>query len=160
MLRQLTASCSDCGITSDIIDMQLFACFSELEPHVTYRAGLEGTSETDSSSLISLIEKWVSNEPKISVSGLLMNVDAKCSVEISSFNEGECSMNNAQVTVDSTHEPSADSAGNSNSLEAIIGGTVAAILMIAISITIVLALIQKYRRGHFKRTKLVVHQTK
>ena len=34
VIRILTASCADCGITSDIIDMELFACFSQ--SHVTY----------------------------------------------------------------------------------------------------------------------------
>ena len=61
MLDQLTASCSDCGITSDIIDRQSFSCYPESPTYVTYRARLEGTSETDSGSLISLIEDRVSN---------------------------------------------------------------------------------------------------
>ena len=59
VLEELTDSCSDCDITSDIIDKQSFSCFSESLTYVTYRARLEGTSETDSGSLISLIEEWV-----------------------------------------------------------------------------------------------------
>ena len=75
MLNQLTASCADCGITNDIIDKELFRCFPDSPSHVTYRARLQGTSETDSGSLISLIEKWVSNGADIGVTGLHMTVD-------------------------------------------------------------------------------------
>ena len=91
VLRILTSSCGDCGITGDIIDMQSFACFPESPSHVTYRARLQGTPDTDSGSLISLIECWVDDGASIVVTGLLMKVDSKCSVQISSFNEGECS---------------------------------------------------------------------
>ena len=91
VVDQLTASCAECHITSDIIDKQSFSCFPDSPSHVTYRARLQGTSETDSGSLISLMEKWVSDGATIVVTGLLMKVDTKCSVEISSFNDGECS---------------------------------------------------------------------
>ena len=150
VIRILTASCTDCDITADIIDIELFACFSE--SHVTYRARLQGTSETDSSSLISLIEKWVDNNPNIGISGLLFQVDAKCSVEIASFDEGECS--ETMKSPDSTPGPNAgptesttDSADNSISPELIIGGTVALILIIAISIIGMVPILRCCRRN-------------
>ena len=90
VLEELTDSCSDCDITSDIIDKLSFSCFPESPTYVTYRARLEGTSETDSGSLISLIEEWVSGGASIIVTGVLMTVDSECSVAISSFREGEC----------------------------------------------------------------------
>ena len=90
VLEELTDSCSDCGITNDIIDKQSFSCFPESPTYVTYRARLEGTSETDSGSLISLIEEWVSGGASIIVTGVLMTVDSECSVAISSLSEGEC----------------------------------------------------------------------
>ena len=169
VVRILTASCADCGITSDIIDMELFACFSE--SHVTYRARLQGTSETESSSLISLIEKWVDNNPNIGIAGLLIKVDSKCSVEISSFNEGECFETPETVpdptpspkfNVDSTPGANAgptdsntDSAGNTISSGPIIGGIVAVlvIFIVPISLIIVVILILKYRRGDSKKIK-------
>ena len=58
--------------------------------YVTYRARLEGTSEIDSSSLISLLEKWVSGKASISVTGILVTVDPDCPVAILSLNEEEC----------------------------------------------------------------------
>ena len=90
VLEVLKNSCSDCGITNDLIDEQKFSCFSESPTYVTYRARLEGTSETDSGSLISLIEEWVSGGASIIVTGVLMTVDSECSVAISSLSEGEC----------------------------------------------------------------------
>ena len=90
MLEELTDSCADCGITNDIIDNQQFSCFPESPTYVTYRARLDGTSETDSGSLISLIEEWVNGGTSIIVTGVLMTVDSECSVAISSLSEGEC----------------------------------------------------------------------
>ena len=136
-MDQLTPSCSDCGITSDIIDTQSFACYPESPTYVTYRARLEGTSESDSGSLISLIEDWVRGGASIIVNGVLMTVDSECSVAISSLNEGEC---------DTTSSTSSQSSSDN---VAIIGGTVAAVvivLIVAIAFVIVVALVLKNRR--------------
>ena len=124
VLEELTDMCPHCGITNDVIDKQLFACFSESPTYVTYRARLGGISETDSGSLISLIEEWVSGGASIIVAGVLMTVDSKCSVAISSLSEGEC------LTSDS-------SASSCSDTGAIIAGVVVIILIIAITIIIV-----------------------
>ena len=178
MVRKLTASCPDCGITSDIIDMQSFRCFPDSPSHVTYRARIQGTSETDSGSLISLLEKWVRGGADIIVTGLIMTVDTKCSAEVSSFSEEECleiilvstpgPTPSRKFIVDSTPGPNdgptdsntdstTDSAGNTISPGPIIGGIVAVlvILIIALSTTciIVVVLILKYRRGDSKKIK-------
>ena len=118
VVDQLTASCSDCDITSDIIDRQSFSCNPESPTYVTYRARLEGTSETDSGSLISLIEDWVRGGASIIVKGVRMTVDSECSVAISSLNEGEC---------DTTTSTSSSSSSNN---AAIIGGIVAAVVIV------------------------------
>ena len=137
VVDQLTASCSDCDITSDIVNKQSFACFPESPTHVTYRARLEGTSKTDSGSLISLIEDWVRGRPSIVVTGVLMTVDSKCSVAISSLSEGEC-----DTTTSST---------SSSNNTAIIGGIVAVVIVlivaIAVTVVIIVALVLKTRRG-------------
>ena len=157
VVKQLTASCTDCGISSDIIDEQSFACFPESPTHVTFRARLGGSSETDSGSLISLLESWVSGGATIIVTGVLMTVDAECSVAISSLSEGECSMTTTQPpdttastpsSTDSTGTPSSDSQTSTDNTAAVIGGVVAVILIIAITIIIIaiVALIMKSRR--------------
>ena len=144
VVDQLTASCSDCGITSDIIDTQSFSCNPESPTHVTYRARLEGTSETDSGSLISLIEDWVRGGPSIVVTGVRMTVDKKCSVAISSLSEGEC-----DTTTSST---------KSSNNTAIIGVIVAAVvivlsIVIAVTVVIIVALVLKNRRGNLSIKK-------
>ena len=105
VIGELTTLCATCGITDDIIDKQSFACSPEFPTYVTYRARLEGTSETDSGSLISLIEEWVSGGASIIVTGVLMTVDSDCSVAISSLSGGECSLSvtNSTTTTETSN---------------------------------------------------------
>ena len=175
VLEELTGSCAECGITSDIIGKLSFACYPKSPTHVTYRARLEGTSETDSGSLISLIDDWVSGGAGIIVTGVLMTVDSEYSVAISSLSERECSViqtpttnpttsstmttmdpttSSNMTTTDSTTNsgtaPSTDttaSTSSSDNTAAIIGGVVAVILIISIAITAIVALVMKNRRG-------------
>ena len=161
VLEELTGSCAECGITSDIIAKPSFACYPESPAHVTYRARLEGTSETDSGSLISLIDDWVSGVAGIIVTGVLMTVDSECSVAISSITERECSstqpdlttsgnMTTTDSTTNSGTAPSTEttaSTSSSDNTAAIIGGVVAVILIISIAITAIVALVMKNRRG-------------
>ena len=138
VVKELTASCAECGISSDIIDEQSFSCFPESPTHVTFRARLRGSSETDSVSLISLLESWVSGGATIIVTGVLMTVDAECSVAISSLSEGEC--------VPDTETTSSTSQSSTDNTAAIIGGVVAVVFIIALSIFGIVALILKSRR--------------
>ena len=177
VLERLSTSCVDCGIDSDIIDRQSFACYPESPTYVTYRARLEGTSETDSGSLISLMGEWVSGGASIIVNGVLMTVDSKCTVAISSLSEGECfpittrPPDTLPPTTDrptdtkppvtdnttDTQPPSPDSTtdtstaidlGSTDNTAAIIGGVVAVVLIIAITVIIVIVvLVMKNRRG-------------
>ena len=177
MLEQLAVTCAECGITSDIIDRESFTCFPESPTYVTYRARLEGTSETDSGSLISLIEKWVSGGASIIVTGVRMTVDSECLVAISSLSEGECSPITTQPpTTDTptdtkpsvidnttdTQTPSPDSntdtstaidLGSTDNTVAVIGGVVAVViaLIITIGITVIVivivVLVMKNRHG-------------
>ena len=169
LLDQLTSSCPDCGDV--VIDRQSFACYPESPTHVTYRTRLEGTSETDSGSLISLIEEWVRGGASIIVTGVLMTVDSECSVAISSLSEGECQppiTDPTVVSTDSTTEPTADTSAtdsatmattdsstdstdqsSSDNNTAIIGGVVAIAFIIAITfaITCIAMVYLRNRRG-------------
>ena len=155
VVDQLTASCSDCDITSDIIDRetQSFACYPESPTYVTYRARLEGISETDSGSLISLIEDWVRGGASIIVTGVLMTVDSECSVAISSLSEGEClsPTTEATTTINDASPSSSTSSQGSYDNAAIIGGTVAVVIVLIVAITlviiVVLRLVSKNRHG-------------
>ena len=143
-MDQLTDSCTDCGITSDITDKKSFSCYPESPTHVTYRARLEGTSETDSGSLISLIEDWVKGGASIIVTGVLMTVDKKCSVPISSLSEGECVLpttetltTTVEIVNDNSPTSFTSSEGSSDNA-AIIGGTVAIVIVLIVAITLVI----------------------
>ena len=123
--------------------MQLFACFTESPTHVTFRARLGGSSETDSSSLVSLLDSWVSGGATIIVTGILVTVDAECSVTISSLSEKECLSDQATTS------------SSSSSTSAIIGGVVAVVLIITIALTvfgIAALVILKRRRSKLSTT--------
>ena len=128
-------SCTDCGITSDIIDSESFSCSPESLMHVTYRARLKGTSVISSTALVSVIEDWVSGGSSVIVTGVRMTLDSECPVAISSLDEPEC------------QSPANESSSNN---VAIIGGIVAAViavLIISITVVIVVLLILRNRRG-------------
>ena len=147
-----------------MIDNQFFVCYPESPSFLTYRARLEGTRETDSDSLISLIEEWVRGGVSLIVTGVLMTVDPHCSVAISSPDQPECSpLSNTQPPTNSSSTSStetssvttADRSTGDDSLStttAIIGGVVVAIVLIivvAIVIIIIILLVLKSHRGGF-----------
>ena len=163
VIEELTASCVKCGIIKDIIDKQSFACFPESPTYVTYRARLEGTYETESGSLISLIDEWVSGGASIIVAGILMTVDSKCSVALRSLSEGQClpkqppttnpipsSPNATGSSSESTDGiPSTDS-GSSDNVAAIVGGIVAVILIIPIVIIVAIIAVVITMKGRHR----------
>ena len=120
VLNVLTQECSSC--TSDIISEANFTCDPESPTHVTYRARLEGTSETDSSYFISLIEAWVTMGTTVTVGGEILTVSPNCTVSIFSLEEELCTaaaFNNSGTTSDlpsnSTHNNSSIAATFNNS---------------------------------------------
>ena len=185
IIQILKAGCTECS--SDTLDEESFSCFEESPSFLTYRARLEGTSETDSSSLISLIEAWVrGGGASVIVTGVLMTVDSQCSVAISPLSELECSKpspppnepkpsptqtlppsmtpTKETSTEDSgTEDPTLSSqnsaAGNDNTA-AIIGGVVATVLIIVVAIVIVAiaALVLKNRRLTTKNAEELVQR--
>ena len=72
VVYQLKLSCSECSITTDIIDRQSFACYPDSPTFVTYRVRLEG-----SVPLVSVIEVWVRDGAGIIVAGILLTADSK-----------------------------------------------------------------------------------
>ena len=136
-MEQLISSCTDCN---DIIDMQSLDCGSESV--IIYRARLEGTSQRDSGSLISVIETWVTSGPSFIVTELLMTVDSQCTVVISSLSDhGDCTQ-----TITDTTASSSSSDSTSSDTAAIIGGVVA--VVIVVGIVIIVALVIKSCQTH------------
>ena len=147
-----------CDISTDIIDQESFDCSDSSSLHVTYRARLSDTPETDSLVLISHIEKWVSGGPNVRVQGVLMRIDHDCQVSIESFNDDLCTdMSITTTDSDSPTTASPSSQGSSDSTVAIIGGVVAVVLIIAVAIVIViisiLALVWKSCHGQLSIRK-------
>ena len=149
----LAASCSDCSITNDIIDKQSFSCYPESPSFLTYRARLEGTSERDSSSLVSLIETWVRGGATVIVTGVLMRVDTECPVAISSLGEKEClqilpslssaipttTVANVMSSITSTLPTGSDDAKNPSSSTVIIAVVVVIAVLIIGTLILVIA---------------------
>ena len=145
VLEVLTDSCPDCGDVT--IDQELFTCFPTYHTRVTYRARIEGTSETESTHLVSLLEEWVtSGEARITVAEIQMNVDPKCLVAIPSLTaKEECEALNPTTSGKPSSTMTPPSAENSPA--AIIGGVVAIIIIsLVTSIAVVVFVIVKRRQ--------------
>ena len=112
VLNVLTQECNSC--TSSIISEANFTCDPESPTHVTYRARLEGTSETDSSYFISLIEAWVTMGTTVTVGGEILTVSPNCPVSISSLEEELCTA----TTFNTTSESPSNSTHNNSSIAA------------------------------------------
>ena len=148
-MKQLQTLCGECA--PEMIDNHFFVCYPESPSHVTYRVRLEGTSERESDSLISLIEDWVSGGPGVIVTGVLMTVDSHCSVAISSLSEGECSPHSHPTSnVNGPTRPTgSDDEGTTTAIIAGAAAEVVIVLIIAITIAITL----KSRRGELSLKK-------
>ena len=142
-MEKLSALCPDCGVSEADIDKQSFSCYPESPSYVTYRARLEGTYETESGHLISLIEQWVADGAVVIVNEVLMKVDPKCSVVISGLSEEECILNEPAVS-------GQDDQTQSSTLPTAIGVVVAVVVLIittTIIIVIIAVLVLRNRRA-------------
>ena len=159
VVEVLQASCGEC-VSEMVIDNQFFVCYPESPSHVTYRARLEGTSEKESGSLISLIEEWVRGGASVIVTGVLMTVDPGCSVAISSLSEGECSPNVAEGLGDKNDDNNGDKRdenknGDGGGTTPVIAGVVIITVVIIITVAIVLIVFRVLRncRGELSLKK-------
>ena len=147
VMEQLISSCTDCN---DIIDMQSLDCASESV--IIYRARLEGTSQRDSGSLISVIETWVTSGPSFIVTELLMTVDSQCTVVILSLSDGDCTQTITDTNSNTT--PSSSSSDSTSSdTAAIIGGSVVAVVIVIVIVigvvtVAIVALVIKSHQTH------------
>lgn len=134
ILSVLNSSCSECGITYEIIDMRSLNCLQDNPAYMIFSARMKSTSETDSGTLISLVEEWVGEGPSINVTETLMTVHSECYVVTSSLNDTICYNS---VPVDPTAEPTI--------IYAVAGG-VAGLLAVIIVIAVATATCYSYRR--------------
>ena len=151
VVKELKLSCSECG--PEMIDNQLFVCYPESPSFLTYRARLEGTSETDSGSLVSLIEAWArGGGASLILTGVQMSLDSSCAVAISSLNEPECSPSHTPTAISpSTDMPAVERSSDEEPAQvsdAIIGGVVAVVIALIITIAVITIIILVLRNRH------------
>ena len=139
VVEELNELCQ-CDIGSDNIDGAFFHCFEPSSFYVTYRARLTSIPDSDSHTLVSYLEDWVSGGPTIPVQSILMTIDSDCLVAINGFGEGEC------VETSSAETSTFHSSTSTDNTAAIIGGTVVVVLIIAVLI-FALALLWSCRHG-------------
>ena len=153
VVDKLSTTCSDCVDVR--INQESFSCFTESPTLVMYRARIEGTSQTNTSFLVSLIESWVrSGDARIIVTQIQLIVDPECSVAISSLTLNiECEL--PEITSTTDIQPTVT---NSNSPEkqlnttGIIGGIIAVlIILIIIVATIIVVMVILKRRYKTKK---------
>ena len=129
--------------SSEMIDNQFFVCYTESPSFVTYRARLEGTKETDGGSLISLIEEWVRGGVSLIVTGVLMTVDSKCSLAISSPDQTECSL----LPITESNSTIEEANPISDNTPAVIGGALGVVIVLVVAVVIIVLLIRKIYHG-------------
>lgn len=93
--------CGSCGLTVNHIADGGFQCFTQGAHEVTFRAHLYATPSATLQRLIAHISHWVESGASIAISGLLLTVDSKCDIVITSFSEPECN-----GAVDTSQPPS------------------------------------------------------
>ena len=113
-----------------------FQCFDQSPAAVTFRGVIGPSLTANSSLLISYLEQWVATDPTIVVLSSRLSVDSSCSVEISNFNDPECS--------DMTSTSTKTATG------AIVGGVVGGIFVILIA-ALVLVVLVGLLRTHQKK---------
>ena len=150
-MEKLSALCPDCGVTEAIIDKQSFSCYPESPSYVTYRARLEGTYETESGHLISLIEQWIVDGAGVIVNEVLMKVDPKCSVVISGLSEEEC-IPIPSPSMEVNNGPAVSGQDQSSTLPTTIGVIVVVVVLIiatTIIIVIIALLVSRNRQADY-----------
>ena len=122
-----------CGFTAGHIDRGVsgFQCSENQHNQVVFRSKLNGTVTTNASTLTNYINQWTSSAVSITVQGLILDVDSMCPVHISSFSDPEC----ASVT----------------DVSAIVGGVVATVCIIAITVIAVgIVVVVRRRRTSYE----------
>ena len=137
-MEKLNELCQ-CGVSSDNIDGVRLHCFEPSSLDVTYRARLSGTLETDSHTLLSYLEKWVSGGPSIPVQSILMTIDSDCAIDKETFGDGEC------VETSTAETSSPQSCTSTDNTAAIIGGTVVVVMLILAVLIFALAVLCRSR---------------
>ena len=116
-----------CEFTTGHIDSAVsgFRCSSSQRNQVVFRSKLNGTDDTNASTITTYINQWTSSDTSISVLNLILDIDPTCPVCISSLRDPECGFMEMR----------------SFPTEAIVAGVVVSVVILIISVTFVVALV-------------------
>ena len=151
-----------CGFTSSQIRQGGFQCFSDSEDAVTYRAELHENGRATVSELVRFIEDWITEDGGVGIltQSLFVTIDGSCDFVIMSRVEAECqpqpvhvsTMTRVSTMMRTEVSPNEPIASGGPDTGAIVGGivTVVVVLILAITITAIVALVLRNRRDALK----------
>lgn len=129
---KLNGDCQ-CMISAAYITAAQLSCDPQETTSVIYRARLSSTPAVSNRALINLLQDWVdSGSASVTLEFIALNLDATCSVAISSLNDPICP---APSTVTEQHtSPTGDTGQSSQTITIIVTVTLAVILAVVVSI--------------------------
>ena len=139
LVQEMEQACG-CGFTASNIAEERFICFTPQSPHhVTYRARVNGTSQTTAGQLLTFIQQWINSTQSILIQGVQLNIDKTCKPIISIFDDAECT---TDITTEMITTVSVDSAVKS-AVGIAVGCTVAIILVIGVVSGAIMIIVRK-----------------
>ena len=151
VVQQVQMRCS-CNFTETNIQNYEFSCRS-IENTVVFRAEIIYTSLQQAryraENLVTLVSGWAQSGTSIVVDSTRLDVDPACSIQLGSFQDGDCEL---------TDTPGTDTTGTDTTSTATVGGNVATfaslgvvvgvlcVLLIICSIIIIIFVVQRKRK--------------
>lgn len=135
----------DCSFTEHNVLNGVFQCFGTNADSVTFRAGLLGLTDTNSSTLVTYIAEWVGTGQTVLLQNVHYDLDSNCrdEVVIEDLSDPEC----MQVGSESS------SSFTLNAVAAA-GITAAAILVVVVLACATIVVVVFVRRHHISSAKL------
>ena len=130
VIHSINSRCESCELTQDRITSGRLRCFDESLTTVIYRAEIHGTIERTASELLTDVEQWVENQPRIQVLSVDISLLGECGVRIQSFGDDRCP---APAPV--------------SSLPVIVGGALGGVIVVSLCcVVVVLVAVVRQRR--------------
>ena len=160
IISELRTSCK-CEITAENFTNERLVCSSDSSNTVSYQAQIIGTSDTDITALVSLLEDWTASTPTISVLGALLRVGEECTVDVTDLSSGVCKKTNETQTrgttptdqlTDQTAQTDTSASDPCTDVSTAIGIAVAVgvgvVLVSGVTITVITVCIFKRKKHH------------
>ena len=146
IISELRTSCK-CEITTENFNNERLVCSSDSSNTVSYQAQIIGTSDTDITALVSLIEDWTASTPTISVLGVLVRVGEACTVDVTDLSSGVC-IETPSCTSTQARSSSSDSCTDIATAVGIAVAVAVGVVLVASAVIIIICCIIKRKRRH------------